>query len=320
VKKLLNLKPWLTIPDAARHLSILFGEDVSEADVLRLGLDGHLKLSVYFVNGARGRCGPAVRAEDAKRTVREENPKDWVGLTDGASAGKGEEDFCSCRMACRSATSETELLEVINDLIGLTGSSSANEGEKLLSVSLHGLPLGDGRVLEYVRETELLDGIWDLTMLGHERLEIEQRYQLLTEGPDVDMGFRDGPLDYPIVSREDGIYCQIYEPRDASDRYHPADGLPADAVIVVRTSALHDLEARLSEPDRKAEKPLGKRERETLLVIIAALAKMAKIDVTRPSAAAAAIGSQTDLMGAGVSPRAIEDHLKRIPGALEEFK
>jgi hypothetical protein len=41
VKKFLNLKPWLTIADAARHLSILFGEDVSDADVLRLGLDGH---------------------------------------------------------------------------------------------------------------------------------------------------------------------------------------------------------------------------------------------------------------------------------------
>jgi hypothetical protein len=54
VKKLLKLKEWLTVPDAARHLSILFGEAVSEADVLRLALDGHLTLSVYFVNHARG--------------------------------------------------------------------------------------------------------------------------------------------------------------------------------------------------------------------------------------------------------------------------
>jgi len=38
LKKLLKLKDWLTVPDAARHLSILFGEDVTEADVLRFGL------------------------------------------------------------------------------------------------------------------------------------------------------------------------------------------------------------------------------------------------------------------------------------------
>jgi hypothetical protein len=47
-----KFKEWLTVPDAARHLSILFGEDVSEADVLQLALDGHLTLSVHFVNHA----------------------------------------------------------------------------------------------------------------------------------------------------------------------------------------------------------------------------------------------------------------------------
>ena len=30
--KLFNLKEWLTVADAARHLSIVFGEDVTEAD------------------------------------------------------------------------------------------------------------------------------------------------------------------------------------------------------------------------------------------------------------------------------------------------
>jgi hypothetical protein len=65
VKKLLNLKRWLTIPDAARHLSMFFGEDVSEADVLHLALDGHLTLSVNFVNHTMGRCGPVVPSGDA---------------------------------------------------------------------------------------------------------------------------------------------------------------------------------------------------------------------------------------------------------------
>jgi hypothetical protein len=280
MKKLLNLKQWLTVPDAARHLSILFGEEVTEADVLRLALDRQLRLSVYFVNGARGRCGPAVPAEDAKRTIREEDPEDWQHLTNGQSAGEGE--------------------------------------GQVFSLWLHGMRLGDGRVLEYDQKTVLLDGVWDLTMLGHERLEVEQRYQFLTGGPEVDMSFRDGPLDRPIVSREDRTYCQIHEPYFGDQQ--PTDALPTDSVLVVRTSALHDLEIQLAEPDQKAEKPLQQRERNTLLVIIAALAELSKIDVKKPSSAAAAIESQTIRMGARVSDRRIEDHLKRIPAALEDRK
>jgi hypothetical protein len=75
--KLFNLKEWLTVADAARHLSIIFGEDVTEAEVLRLALDGHLKLSVDFVNHAsakRMRVIPigearAVPSLDGKDTV-----------------------------------------------------------------------------------------------------------------------------------------------------------------------------------------------------------------------------------------------------------
>ena len=106
-------------------------------------------------------------------------------------------------------------------------------------------------------------------------------------------------------------------PRNHPDNYYPAAGLPADSVLVVRTSALHDLEAKQSEPDQKAEKPLERRERTTLLVIIAALAELAKIDVTKPTSAGATIESQTALMGAEVSSRAIQNHLKLIPEALE---
>jgi hypothetical protein len=291
MKKLLKLKQWLTVPDAARHLSILFGEDVSEADVLRFALDGRLTLSVYFVNGALGRCGPIVNmnTEDIsrpiaekllKQTIGEEKPRFWNNLTFDPSTGEFK-----FRHEC--------------------------------------LLLDDGRSISFVWQMPtFLDGVWDLTMLGHEKLEIEQRYQILTGGPEVDMRFRDNPLDHPIVCREDGTYCQIHEWLNDSDRdhpggYHPADCLPADSVVVVRTSALHDLDAQLSELEHKVEKPLEQRERDTLLVIIAALAELAQIDVKKPAKAGAAIESQAALLGAEVSSRSIQDHLKRIPEALE---
>jgi hypothetical protein len=64
VNKLFKLKEWLSVAETARYLSILFGEDVAEADVLRLALDGHLKLSVYLTNGAyASSCVPKTHGE-----------------------------------------------------------------------------------------------------------------------------------------------------------------------------------------------------------------------------------------------------------------
>lgn len=55
MSKLFNLKEWLTVTDAARHLSIVFGENVTEADVLQLALDGRLRLSVYLTHDVPAR-------------------------------------------------------------------------------------------------------------------------------------------------------------------------------------------------------------------------------------------------------------------------
>ena len=65
MSKLLKLKQWLTLSDTAQYLSLAFRERVTEADVLRLGLDGHLTLSVHFVNGTRARYGQLVPLEKA---------------------------------------------------------------------------------------------------------------------------------------------------------------------------------------------------------------------------------------------------------------
>ncbi len=273
MKQLFNLKQWLTVLDAARHLSILFGEEVSVADVLRLALDGHLILSVDFVNRTEGRPGRLVPLQDAKRL---------------------------------------KIMSLDNKPLDL----------------VVGVEIGD-QVIEFDKRVITLEGVWDLKMRGAEKIDVEHQYQWLTGGPPVDLQSLDGP----IVCRQDGMHCQLLEnfsnnkhfdpknlkePRSHPDNYYPAGRLPADSVLVVRTSALHDLEARLAEPDQKAEKPIERRERNTLLLIVAALAKLAKIDVTKPSKAAAAIATQTDLMRVSVAARTIENHLNRISDAMEE--
>ncbi|EXJ14860.1 hypothetical protein D779_2066 [Imhoffiella purpurea] len=58
-------------------------------------------------------------------------------------------------------------------------------------------------------------------------------------------------------------------------------------------------------------------ERRTLLVVIEALARHAKIDTGRHEAAGAIIERLTDEIGAHVDSGTIARHLKKIPDALE---
>jgi hypothetical protein len=291
LKKLLNLKPWLTLSDAARHLGILFDDDVSEADVLRFGLDRYLTLSVNFVNHAYGRPGRLVPISEAKRT----------------------------------SVPSLDTGEVIQFFDGYL--------------------MDDDNVIEWEDKIISLAGVWDLAMVSAETIDVERQYQQLTDGPPVDLCCWDGP----IVCIGDGLYCEVRvrfsdeeiarfsskEEKSSSTskslnnktnalerflnprNYFPAGALPNDSVLVVRTSALKELEALVSQQEQRPEKPIERRERMSLLVIIAALAKMAKIDVTKPSAAAIAIETQTELMGTRVASRTIENHLNRIPEALE---
>ncbi len=166
-----------------------------------------------------------------------------------------------------------------------------------------------GQFWQYERNVVHIYGVWDLTMLGVERDDIEHRYQSMTSGPYVENTTAEGPF----LSREDGTMCILLDCFENSLQY----SLPSDGVLVVRTSALRELEARVSELDKPPEKTIGPRERTTLLLIIAALAKLGRINVSKPSSAAAAIESQTALMGARVAARTIENHLNRIPEALE---
>ena len=80
----------MSVDDAARQLTILLGEPVSEADMLRLALDGHITLSVRFVNGARGNLGSVVPRELAKwKTVPSLDGLGTVDIPQGIAMNDG---------------------------------------------------------------------------------------------------------------------------------------------------------------------------------------------------------------------------------------
>ena len=311
MSKFFKLKEWFTVSDTARHLSLSFGEQVTDSDVLRLALDGRLKLSVNFVNEIVVRPGKIV--------------------------------------AIHEATYE-EVLGLHGDPVRLY------EGPRIFTNA------EQTHVLELEKRIQKASGVYDLPMIGAERLDIERAYQNLTTGPDVKMVAFDGAF----IDAGSGVICQIQEDSEREEsligskareernrkayeksgslrsfesyakqlddraeflerrskqaeyqRYFPAGGLPDDHVIVVRSAALQALLKSANDAaDTNESKPLIARERDTLLTIIAALCNEAKIPYEKPSKAAGLIQSTAAKMGVSIGETTIEGHLKKIPDAL----
>lgn len=276
MSKLFKLKKWLTVPDAAKHLAIVFGEEVTEADVLRFALDGDLRLSVHLVNGAYARPCFLVNVEELE----------W------------------------------------DDVPSLDGNGT-------IKIHKGGRIFGDERGCFQVHRTvtELDSDVWDLPLTGGERVDVEFRYQQLTNGPEVTAVSLDGVFVAAtngdlkeIQSRfEDGPYfnkSDFKKPFLHPDNFHPAGALPDDGVFVVRIEALTDFIQSVNADSTRVEKPPGTIERNTLLTIIAALCKDAGYDHTKHAKTAGLIQSTADKMGVAIGETTIEGHLKKIPDAL----
>lgn len=323
MKKLFALKEWLTLQDTARHLAIMFGEDVCEADVLRLALDGHLKLSVNFVNQAHALKGKVVPIEEAQ--YRDFTPE-WV-----------------------------KYLTIPAEHLG-----------KPVKV-MEGINLDDKRVLNLFEEVVTLAGVYDLVMLGNERLDVEHQYQTLTGGPSVTLYvlagafvMSDASTMYQLLERYDyneyekglneslGQFKQEIALRELlpekakellaereedrkiflskakarrdsgrnSENYFPAAGLPDDCVIVIRTDALRELEQSINESLAPADKDVTSKERNSLLTIIAALCDYSAVD-PKDRGTARKIASMTEELGAPVTDDTIRKVLQKIPDAVE---
>lgn len=264
--KLFNLRDWLTVADAARHLSVVFGEEVTEADVLRLALDGRLKLSINFVNHALGQLAKFVS---------------WNEFADNVNSQRG--------------TSEA------------------------LRTDVERVPEGDQIKLLHTEDRVItLTGVQDLPMLGAEYLDIEHKYQMMTGGVAVELrpeNLPDACIPGALISSSDGqMYLLVTQ--FSEKNHYPDDRLPKDAVIVVRTSALRELEHSMNRASSGQDKPLATTERNSLLTIIAALCKYEGLD-PQARGTAQRIMEMTDDLGAHVDDGTIRTALAKIPDALE---
>ncbi|HXG88456.1 MAG TPA: hypothetical protein VNJ02_08985 [Vicinamibacterales bacterium] len=167
-----------------------------------------------------------------------------------------------------------------------------------------------------------IEGLWDVVMNRVARKQLEHDYEFGANRNFINIGEIGGA----DVHSEDNRFR--LEPQ-GSNSSRSRRAFPEGSVLAVRSSALAAFIAAQrrsapapAQPDPVQDKaaldnPLGERERVTLLTIIAALCDGLKIDITKPSAAGTIIESFTDMIGAHVAARTIEDHLRKIPDARQ---
>jgi hypothetical protein len=294
MSKLFKIKEWLTLADAARHLSIVFNEDVTQQDILRLAIDRRLRLSVWFVNHVNVRKGRLVPLKDCPLRLLpkpfSKSKKEWPNIPNHLK---------------------------LEDIPALTSDIRIGIQKGDLMLIPEGLHYKNQNFLILDEDVESITGVWDLPMVGGESLDVEHEYQMITGGPAVTGTYLDGAF----VER-DGVICQLQECFDdneyqpgskadlkhikahiaengieseqakklheeyavrrkaflekvkaapASNNYYPAAGLPEDVIYVVRTTAIRDLERIVLDEPEPSTKPLAPREETTYLNIIGGL-------------------------------------------------
>lgn len=309
MSKLLSLKEWITLDEAAAHLANIFNEEVSVADIYRFALSGNLVLSAHLVNHGRANLGRKMAIREAGfRVVPALEQIQKQVFVDLAANAFGEFE------AWLAADAENAHL-------------LAAEEPKSKFVLLNGVQVSAQDCIQLDEQVSSVDGIWDLTMQGAERLDIEHFLQQSVGGPGVELTMLDGVFLY----RPDGTYARLLEHFGENpyasekakvlkfndpDAYYPAGRLPPDAPVVVRPQALNEFVSKVSGVD-PVDKPLDERERSSLLCIIGALARMAQVDLSQPYKAAEQVAAALSQAGIPLAPRTIGTHLKAVPDALD---
>ena len=234
MKKLLKLKQWLTLEDTAKHLSLICGEDVSRADVLRLCLDGHLTISVNFVNHSVGRFGKVIPISEAQYL-------DALPVLKGLAAVDGTHKILK-----GIRYGNDKVLELDSEVSYLEG--------------IWDLPMFGCERLELEHEYQQLTGGPEITLQS-----FDGAFVCSPTDPSIMVQlqehFEDNEFDHREFSRE--VYHK-------AENYYPAGGPPKDSVLVVRIESIRELEESLSQTD---DKPPSTKTTNTYLKVISALSE-----------------------------------------------
>jgi hypothetical protein len=222
--KLFQLKEWLTIRDAARQLTLMLNEDVSEADIYQLALDGNLILSVYLPNEVDARKGRLIQYDEVK----------WNGFPqlDDCEYIKGSDGKINM------VHKKTKPLMHIPDALLIDGD----------------VPVQEARWLRLEEQVSRIDGLWDLAMMGAERLDIEHLLLQEISGLSCDSINLEGVflINGDMWANPQAKFKGDKLDKDGKNRFYPAGSLDRfDHILVIKQGSIIDFLAILNSRDKK---------------------------------------------------------------------
>ncbi|MBB3190661.1 hypothetical protein [Halomonas cerina] len=257
--RLYRLKSWLTLEDAASHLSTLLSEKVGVSDLLQLALEGQLIISVNLIGGVKVKKGEITG---------------WLG-TPVTLAPKGSGNLLSL---AKEAPPPDTVADDARKISGKTLKEALEYSERLSEGIKKGdfvvCPLGDAvsddEFVSFKGEVMNVEGIWDLPLISAERIDVEEMYQESVGGPEVDLISLNGPW---LKAEEGFLYCiqerfskqhikevygeegLHYSEYNNPNHYYPAGRLPDNCSIVVRRCNLDAFIASLEGPEQSTGQP-----------------------------------------------------------------
>ncbi|VWC75522.1 hypothetical protein BCO18175_02332 [Burkholderia contaminans] len=312
MSKLFTLKEWLTVPEAARHLTRLFNEEVAESDILRLAIDGRLKLSVHFVNHTYANPGKVVGEDEIEwRELPSLAGKDQViNFPDGLEIGDGrwlklDERVVKLQGIWDLPMIGAETLDIEHEYQRLTGGPEVTlqniegafvEGESGLMC----------RLCEHFDHNEYQAG----SIAHEEKLE---RYIAQENLGDAEIAkLREI---YQLNRKE---FRDRMAARSEHERYYPSAGLPRDGVLVVRSRHLTAFTSSLEDPKAKSDdQSMSAKERSSAMKIIATLVSLSGLKGGTYKQAEGIANAAKDL-GISVSVNTVDKFLKESSSIEKE--
>ncbi|MBK5415612.1 hypothetical protein [Pseudomonas sp. TH31] len=263
MEKLLMLKEWLTLDEAATRFSTTAKESVTQADILRLALDNHLQLSVFIDDTliAREMEFETEIVDGEKNLMLGDGSSEAVrinGVWDLAAYGVGASEL-------ERLYRESKGLKPRNGLFSSAGLYLHDEDKtsvmEVLSISLKFKFVDKAR--HAAKDTTGV--VSSDSVVGSPSLTVKADPSMLV---DISKMLKNGLADYePVI--DESIYA-----------YYRETSFPDACLIVIRKDELIAFERKHLGGSIKAE--LTPTERESSHQIIASLSAMAGIDLSAP--------------------------------------
>ena len=354
MNKFTHLKTYLNIPEAAKYFSNSFGENITEADVFQFALDGHLKLSVNIVNPVKVRRAKAVPWEETEwmlfpKLDYDETippaplpPEKTSGNTKCPPQlqtcwnGIPEELQSHCIPVLLSKKiNNNQFLIFDNQITKISGICDLPMiGSERLDVEhqYHLLTGGPVVALQDLDATYVEDENGTICQLQTHLSLLEPPTESITQLRSLEVTMSNDKIKRSVakkilVEHRNEYKDEYFQEREREldkpfpagnelNEYEPANSLPEDSVLVVRTAVLRNFEQSINDAHPPPAKELAANERNTLLTIIAALCDNSVI-TPADRGSASLIATMTEEIGAPVTDETIRNVLSKIPNALE---